>query len=389
MKSNPLTILLTLKGRHFHTLRWVWHANRIRLPFHVVIADGEVNPIIANIMKNPANFPDLSYEYHQYDDMSLSHFYHKCSDAISRVTTPYTMMNDNDDFPLPTGILRTIEFLKRERCYVGATGGIAGFNIDPRGNSLPPHVLGKLRLLKHRCLPTYCFCDVSHESVIERIKFAASNASPLYYDVFRTEALRLIFDEIKELDFSDLQIHEAFIALRALTVGKAYCDETCITYLRQNGSGMPHSFGIDWAGHLLKSRYTTDFSAMVSCISEHCANADGFDRRFIAEILIESYAVFLRSQLYLLYGHFTRKPSVKTLVRKMLPAWFLDFRSRGYKSLKAHRSDFIKRLQKAGASKDYLDAFTLELRQIEETLEGEGFIDFLHSVVGKDLSVLS
>ena len=48
--DSRVTILLTLKGRDLYTLRWLWHANRVSLPFPVVIADGEVNPIVARLI---------------------------------------------------------------------------------------------------------------------------------------------------------------------------------------------------------------------------------------------------------------------------------------------------------------------------------------------------
>ena len=67
MKDN-LTILLTLRGRHLHTLRWMWHANRVGLPCHVIIADGEVHPTIDRLLSDPGNFRNLSYEYHRHHD---------------------------------------------------------------------------------------------------------------------------------------------------------------------------------------------------------------------------------------------------------------------------------------------------------------------------------
>lgn len=53
---NSTTILLTLKGRPLHTLRWMWHHNRIRLPFPIVIADGGNNQEIERLLSNPKNF---------------------------------------------------------------------------------------------------------------------------------------------------------------------------------------------------------------------------------------------------------------------------------------------------------------------------------------------
>lgn len=388
MEYKDLTILLTLKGRHFHTLRWIWHANHIHLPFHIVVADGEVNPIVANLLDNSSNFPNLSYDYQRYLDGSFSDFYAKCSDAIRKVRTPFVMMSDNDDFPMPSGILRAIGFLRQEREYVCSSGAVAGFGINSDGKGIQPNVVGKLNNLLFNFLDTYSFGNVNHQSVIDRIKFAAKKSSILYYHVFRTEALRLVFDEIRELDFSDLQIHETFIAFRALTLGKAHLDETCVSYIRQIGTSTPYHFRTNWASHLLRSRFTSDFSAMVSYVCEESGIVDEFARRSFREAIIESYTAFLTSQLCDFYGTSKNNERLKALARKILPSGFLEFRSRGYKSVNRQRRTILARLKQEGASEGYLNSFRMELTQIEETLEGRDFLDFLHSAVGKDLSVL-
>jgi hypothetical protein len=42
-----LTIVMPLKGRHLFTFRFLWHANRMRLPYRFLIADGQVNEAVA------------------------------------------------------------------------------------------------------------------------------------------------------------------------------------------------------------------------------------------------------------------------------------------------------------------------------------------------------
>ena len=81
MIDNSLTIILTLRGRHLHTLRWMWHANRTSLPYHIIIADGEVHPTIDRLLSDPSIFPNISYEYHRYRDLSLTDYYKKIKET--------------------------------------------------------------------------------------------------------------------------------------------------------------------------------------------------------------------------------------------------------------------------------------------------------------------
>src|SRR6185437_8652049 len=108
-----LTLLLTLKGRDLYTLRWLWHANRVHLPFRIVIADGEVNPAVARLIEDSAVFSNLQIEYRRYNDLTFRDFYLKLQDAISGIKSPYVMMSDNDDFLFPSGIGESLEWLER------------------------------------------------------------------------------------------------------------------------------------------------------------------------------------------------------------------------------------------------------------------------------------
>jgi glycosyltransferase domain-containing protein len=202
---TDLTILLTLKGRHLHTLRWLWHADRVRLPFHVFVADGEVHPSIERILSDRRSFPNLSYEYHRYEDRSFSDFFRKCADALARISTPYVKMSDNDDFLFPSGVERCMAFLGRERDYVCAGGGIPGFSLAPDGGVLH-NVVGAIERLRYRCFDdgSYDCRDVDDPSAAKRVLEELRHYLSVYYYVYRTDALRIIADEIRECDFSDL-----------------------------------------------------------------------------------------------------------------------------------------------------------------------------------------
>src|SRR5690242_16536738 len=129
--SPRLTILLRLKGRPLFTLRFLFHANRARMPFRFLVADGEVRPPLCDILDNAAKyFPNIDIAYLRYpDDTSLSRFYAKMHDALGRVSTPYVMLADNDDFLGPAGLERAMKFLDSHPDYVCCGTGIAGFSV--------------------------------------------------------------------------------------------------------------------------------------------------------------------------------------------------------------------------------------------------------------------
>src|SRR5665647_722317 len=275
-----LTIVLPLRGRHLFTLRFLWHANKARIPYRILIADGQVHPSLARILENSReSFPHLDIEYVHYpDDASFRHFYAKMSDAAQRVRTPYAMVVDNDDFLSFGGIEAAIAFLDANSDYVCSSGRVAGFSVYS-GLDNPS---GGLRGRLNRLYTYHHSEDVTSPKVAERVRQGALRLW-IYYSVIRTQALATVNREMVELDFSDLQIFEAFHVMRALTLGKARADQSTVSYLRQYGTSLNLSFKKDWVHHLVRSRFTSDVQALVDRISGAAAKADAADAGIIAE----------------------------------------------------------------------------------------------------------
>ncbi len=273
-----MTIVLPLKGRYLFTLRFLWHANKVGLPYRFLIADGQVHPALAAILENAkAVFPALDIDYVRYpDDADFSQFYLKMSDAVARVRTPYAMLADNDDFLVRSGIERSLDFLDAHPDYVCCGGGLAGFSVYCGLGNRDNGLTGQPNRYAYRYTVHDRSADFSSESAVERLR-AGSRNWWTYYAVYRTPALAAMCREIVEIDFSDLQLHEFYCAMRTMTLGKARSEAATIAYMRQYGTSMQASLRKDWVHHLLRSRFTSDFAALVERISAQAAAADGGD----------------------------------------------------------------------------------------------------------------
>ena len=293
-KGSDLTVLLTLRGRHLHTLRWLWHANRVRLPYHVVVADGEVHPTIDRLLTDPCTFPFLSYEYRRYADSSYEDFYRKCVDSSNGITTKYTMMSDNDDYLIITGIEQSVAYLEKDDSYVAAGGKIPSFEIESC-DSILSQVFGQLVKLKFSY--GYQCHDLNMDAASARVLDAAKIHQVLYYHVYRTDRLNKIFQEIEELNFSDLTVHEYYCGLRAATLGKIKTNPSVICYLRQRGTSSGFSISKDWVHHLLHSCLPQDFRLLAKAIAAKIGNGDPVAIDSFSEELLDVYAQMLRHML--------------------------------------------------------------------------------------------
>jgi glycosyltransferase domain-containing protein len=286
MNDKNLTIILTLRGRHLHTLRWLYHANINRIPYHIIIADGDVTPTIDRLLSDPSTFPNLSYEYHRHNDLSLSDFYDKLLITVNRVKTEYVMMADNDDFLITVGIQKSISFLNTAPDFVCAGGQLTDFTITPE-KKLPYNVVGNFKGARFGY--KYDCRDISVSSRADRVMEEIKNYQIIHYHVYRTTALQIIFRELKKLNFSDLTIYEYYIALRAVTLGKIRNDPSVVCYFRQIGTSMLSTYYKDWVHNLLRSRLPQDCRAMAESISNVVCNDEGINAEDFKEMFLDAY----------------------------------------------------------------------------------------------------
>jgi glycosyltransferase domain-containing protein len=365
-----LTIVLPLRGRHLFTLRFLWYANEMRLPYRFMIADGQVNASIARHIENSREtFPHLDIEYVRYpDDISYSRFFAKMSDAVSRVRTPYTMLADNDDFLGVDGIEQALDFLEVNPDYVCACGRSALFKVYSKLGTSDGAVHGRLNGLY--IVPNRN--DIDQASATERLR-EGGLFHLVYYSVYRTEALVAIWREANEIDFSDLVLHENFHALRTLALGKVRANCASITRYAQLLTSLSSNPSRDWVRHLLHSRFTSEVHAVVKRVSMAAAEADGINAVSVAEIIRGLIEACLREFLLMNYGW------LMTLKRSMRRKWpclvrYIQTRPRFFIGRK--RSALLSQLARSGASQERLRRTQSELAAIEVAISPKAFATF-------------
>ena len=193
--------MLPAYGRSRFTERCVDHL--VKLPFRVQLDEG------------PRLLP---FDY-----------WARISEAVERVSTPYAMLCDNDDFPTED-LGFCLGFLERNPDYVCCSGRIQGVWL------WPDQLAGPWSAVTAQYSPYDTPADYGQVTVNERVLAGFAN-SWSYYAVYRTEVLRQIWRGVTAMNFTNLQVHEKFCAMRALTLGKAKCFSTYTTLYRQHGTG--------------------------------------------------------------------------------------------------------------------------------------------------------
>jgi len=377
-----LTIVLPLKGRHLFTLRFLWHANETRLPYRFLIADGEVHPELAKLLQDSRHtFPYLDLEYIRYpDDIDFRQYYAKMSDALQRVRTPYVKIADNDDFLAPAGLECCMSFLDENPDYACCSGGIAGFSLHaPRHDSLE-RVTGRFNKLAPRFSPHDRAVNLNSNSATARVLAGLRNTWN-FYAVFRTPVLALLWKEVCEINPTNLQLSERFLAMRTLTLGNVRSDPSVVSYIRQYWTSLQVHWTSSQAAirksfvhYLLRSRFTEDLANVLDRISNRLAELDGGDPDEIAEQLREPLEEWVADLVRLDYGAYA---TLRRYLRTHTPWLVAWLKGRQRLAVVFERREMFKQLRKEGATPAYLVKFRGELSLIEEALTGSKLREFI------------
>jgi glycosyltransferase domain-containing protein len=370
MHNPRLTVILTLKGRYSHTLRWLWHANQTRLPYHILIADGDPQSPVAELVKDKSKFPHLSYEYHSFNDTCYQDYFRKIARAVELTQTPFVRIVDNDDFIFQSGTEKCLDFLQENPAFCCAMGRTGGFGLRPEAG-LRKDLVGRLSELNAKYRPRTCAHEFLSEDPLENALKLARQFDSFFYAVFRRETLQTISQEFAAAHFTSTEVWEAFIGLRAVTLGKVKIYKNFVTYMRQYGTSLRAGERIDWVGQMLSANYSKDLDFLLEKISEVLALGDQNLRLEIKNKLRNAYGDQIRAWLK---RHYTSLTFKQRLLRKF---------NHHFKP-KASEKVFWSELIQAGMSKEMHLAQGSELKEMMATLNSPPFEEFLKISIQRD-----
>jgi glycosyltransferase domain-containing protein len=297
--GSDLTIVLTLKDRAAFTLRWMSYANRIALPFKVLIADGGADESVPAMLSARSRFPNVDFEYRRYPyDATYTDYYSKVADALARVRTPYVALADNDDFFIVDGLRKSVEFLAANSDYVACGGRCAGFWLErgaagaQRDQTYGGRIDWKLRQSAN---------SVTAVSARERMHQQSLDSDHIFYHAFRTGTLHRYFGRIREASPSDLFFMPQLISYMAAIEGRIRQLDT-LYLVRQRDSpgssgGAHQERSGDWWGRMLIPTWSADFATFVDVIAGELSVADDMSIEEARDCVVESYRSALAPSL--------------------------------------------------------------------------------------------
>lgn len=288
--AGQLTILLTLKDRVPFTHRWLDYAAQVGLPFQILIADGgDDNDVAPAVAAHRAG--GLAVTYLRYPvDHTYADYYAKVADALSRVTTPYVVLADNDDFFLADGLQRAVAFLDANPGYVACGGQGAVFWLSRTG------VPADADALYGQTVEWKCSSQISTDvadTARQRLRDRCLGANDVFYAVHRSDLIRRQFEAIRDFNPRDLFLMEQTVMFLTAIAGKTRQLDVLYIARQQDtpgSSGGEHQqrFG-DWYDRMLAPTWSDDFTRFADVTSQALARADGISPEEARRIVIASY----------------------------------------------------------------------------------------------------
>lgn len=289
--DSDLTILLTLKDRGAFTRRWMSYANAVRLPFKVLIADGGADESIASLLAAGGSFPNIKYDYVRYPfDDGYPRYYAKVVDALSRITTPFVAMADNDDFFVVDTLRASVDFLQKHAEFASC-GGQSAFlwvNSTDAGGDAP--VYGE-RVDWKRMSDIPPIEGATARERIRKSVMSAGESAP--YDVKRTSALRAQYELVRDLNFQDLFLTEHVLWFLNTIAGKSMRMKELFYARQQNSpesSAEAHVAQVgNWLSRMLVPTWSADFAKFIEATAAALANTDSIPIEEARRLMVLAY----------------------------------------------------------------------------------------------------
>ncbi len=220
--AKKLTIITPLYGRYEMTLRHLLYLEAVRCPFKVYLLDDSHGDEDRQIIEaNKHRFPHVAYEYHRYQPSNgLLDFFDRMASALSKITTPYVIRYDNDDFLDMDVVLQCVAFLEQDSKheYIACMGQIHPFTTYKNKCFGKINVLYKLR---------YFWSDYELDSAEKRLVGCddENEASVMHRQVSQTAYA----EAVKQGYWLD-----CFVALYPSTLGKTKILPSVYKYKQMN-----------------------------------------------------------------------------------------------------------------------------------------------------------
>jgi len=212
--NKEITLLLVIYNRPKYSLKWIKNSIKNKIPFNIIIADaGNDIKLQELIKKNIKNYKNIKYLKCKYFPPHSKNYLYNFLYSLNKIKTKYTYICEDEDFIIPENIIKSAQFLERNKKYTVSAG--QNFNVT----------INSLGLLKYSVFNTehnFNVGNLDQEKFDERIiKFLNGLYLSHWNCLHRTLNLRKTISILNKVKFNNYMIFEIHFNLLILFYGKS------------------------------------------------------------------------------------------------------------------------------------------------------------------------
>ncbi|MBN2638847.1 MAG: TIGR00180 family glycosyltransferase [Bacteroidales bacterium] len=234
--EDKFTLIITTYNRYQYLLRLLNYYRNFGFPFSIIILDSSSDDISIHSDEFQRLFDHQRIIYKKYD--SKIFIAEKIAKGIEDVSTPFSCLCADDDFILPIGIDKCVDFLEMNPDYSLAQGK---FIVHWKGLFTNKFYWAVGYPNDH---------SVQNKDPLERFESHLLDYEVTFYAVHRTEVLKSIWKETST-NFRDWGLHEIFPSSLSMLMGKKAVLPVLFS------SREKHDFSVD-VPELINSQYSID-----------------------------------------------------------------------------------------------------------------------------------
>lgn len=319
------SILIPTFNRPVYLKRLLAYYDDYESTFNIVIADSSSDDIRKLNAETISSFSNLNVQYLEYS--SEIHLFHKIADALNHVNTKYCVICADDDFITPNGIKQAVDFLEKNRDFTIAHGnGIRFWSKTGKGN--------KQRFSwgpRFNFVPSITLPDPS-----SRLTYHLSNRGPTFYDVHRTDLLKLILEETVKFT-SDWRFGELLPSVLTLIYGKMKYLEV---FYAARGPGLTARTSKPLIDFIRDGTYDEKYRRFRECLSIHLSKQSQLDIEESRKVIDNAWSGYMK-RVHVNYHKATLTNFKNILINRMgdtldflnLPDWMDNGIRKSYRKL--------------------------------------------------------
>lgn len=266
------TIIIPTYNRPAYLKRLLSYYDSYNIECKIIIADSSSEDNKIENKRISSHFSNLNISHVADYPYTISPN-NKLCDILNHVNSKYALFCADDDFITPNGIRQSIDFLDDNSDYSVAHGVYFSFKIKQKTGNMCKSIWDT------RDLPISVTSSEPKYRVNHYMRYFSSN--PIFYSVYRTDFLKIIFEEtVKYTD--DLLLGEQLLIFLTLIHGKSKCLD--IPYCARNTSldshGVPSMY--DYANDETIEDKLAKFKL---CLTNHLKETSNSDIREFNEMI--------------------------------------------------------------------------------------------------------